>query len=93
MKTNDLDQNRTPGNPLKQDEDRRQEFPGRQDTGEPGQIAAVPGEPEGSGDSLEREPNQRPHDLDFHQSEDFTGAGIKGEEEERARHEREEAAA
>lgn len=45
----------------------------------------APGEPEGSGDSLEREPNQRPHDLDFHQSEDFTGGGIKGEEEERQR--------
>jgi len=72
-------------NSQKREEVRRQEFPGRQDAGLPGPIATPPGEPEGSGDRLEREPNQRPHDLDFHQSEDFTGAGVKGEEEERRR--------
>ena len=72
-------------NPGKPDQSDRLEFPGRLDTGVPGQIADPPGEPAGSGDRLEREPNQRPHDLDFHQSEDFTGKGVKGEEEERQR--------
>ena len=81
------DPHRTPGNPQQRDEDRRQELPGRQGADVPAQTAATPGEPEGSGDNLEREPNQRPHDLDFHQSEDFTGKGVKGAEEERQRHE------
>ena len=50
--------------------------------------ATPPGEPEGTGDRLEREPNQRPHDLDLHQTADYSGKGIKGgaEEEERLKH-------
>lgn len=86
MNQNPNEKEPAPGNPQKRDEERRQEFPGREDTAIP-QTAEAPGEPEGSGDNLEREPNQRPHDLDFHQSEDFTGKGIKGEDEERQRRE------
>lgn len=85
MKPKQDDPSPSPDNPPEKAPEHRQDFPGRVNEGVPQQTA--PGAPDGTGDRLEREPNQRPHDLDLHQCTHLNGRGIKGEKEEQQRRE------